>query len=696
MLIAVVLSLTFGIQNANAFNCSINESDKTVTITGPSDDSEIIGQLIIPDKLMFSGLEGEYTVVGIGDNAFRDCTGLTSVEIPNSITSIGYGAFYGCRGLISVSIGNSVTSISSAAFGACYALQTVVYNAKNCSLSLSSSGSDGLFYNLPSIKNVTIGKDVEVIPSYLFNYCRSLETVIYNARNCKLPIWEYNGPFYNLSSIKNVSIGTEVEVIPKYLFYGCSGLTSVEISNSVTEIGKCAFFECSGLTSVTLGNSVTSIGDQAFEYCSGLTSVEIPESVTSIGKDAFSWCSSLETFVFNALNCENNNTDNLVPGYVKTLTVGPGVNLPPYFAYRCGRIETFNFPSEGFSMGNNALAGTKYGNSGVLYYDIPNCVAAGDENGSAFGSDFTSIYFEDKVKTIPANFTNTMSGLTTVTIPSAVEKVCEKAFSGSAIKTVYAESATPATCDPDAFSGLTATLYIPETSTAAQLLAYKKADGWKELTISRFSDSAMPSEFFYNHVKYAPTGDGNCKVIQSSYDRLDGVDIAANPSFFGKNFTTTEIDASAFKSSGVKSVVIPNTVTQIPDEAFYECNKLTSVVIPESVTEFGTMAFGTCQSLTDIKIPNSVTSIGYGAFQYCTRLTSVTIPNSVTYLGNYAFYKCIHLEEVILSNSITSIGYKTFEGNQDLRSITIPSSVTDIGSYAFKDCSSLTNVYIWK
>ena len=78
-------------------------------------------------------------------------------------------------------------------------------------------------------------------------------------------------------------------------FYGCSGLTSITIPNSVTSIGNYAFSTCSGLTSVTIPNSVTSIGDYAFRDCSGLTSVTIGNSVTSIGDSTFEGCSKLET-----------------------------------------------------------------------------------------------------------------------------------------------------------------------------------------------------------------------------------------------------------------------------------------------------------------------------------------------------------------------------------------------------------------
>ena len=88
----------------------------------------------------------------------------------------------------------------------------------------------------------------------------------------------YNGKNYPVTSIGSSA------------FYGCSGLTSITIPNSVTSIGSSAFSGCSSLTSITISNSVTSIGNHAFYHCSGLTSVTIPNSVTSIGEAAFYEC----------------------------------------------------------------------------------------------------------------------------------------------------------------------------------------------------------------------------------------------------------------------------------------------------------------------------------------------------------------------------------------------------------------------
>ena len=154
----------------------------------------------------------------IGNSAFYNYSGLTSVTIPNSVTSIGNNAFSSCKGLKSIDIPNSVTSIGTSAF-----------------------------YNCRGLTSVTIGNGITSIGNEAFSYCSGLTSV----------------------TIPNsvTSIGASA--------FSYSGLTSIDIPNSVTSIENYAFYYCSGLTSIDIPNSVTSIGDSAFSYCRGLTSITI-------------------------------------------------------------------------------------------------------------------------------------------------------------------------------------------------------------------------------------------------------------------------------------------------------------------------------------------------------------------------------------------------------------------------------------
>ena len=132
---------------------------------------------------------------------------------------------------------------------------------------------------------------------------------------------------------------------------------------------------------------------------------------------------------------------------------------------------------------------------------------------------------------------------------------------------------------------------------------------------------------------------------------------------------------------------------KLGDYAFYGCSGLTSLTIPSSVTEIGWHAFEDCSSLTSLTIPSSVTSIGSWAFSGCSGLTNLTIPSSVTEIGDAAFRDCSGLTSFTIPFGVTSIGSWAFSGCSGLTSFTIPSSVTSIGSKAFSGCSGLTNLY---
>ncbi len=146
--------------------------------------------------------------------------------------------------------------------------------------------------------------------------------------------------------------------------------------------------------------------------------------------------------------------------------------------------------------------------------------------------------------------------------------------------------------------------------------------------------------------------------------------------------------------SSLTSVNIPNSVKSIGEHTFGGCSSLTSVTIPNSVRSIGESTFSNCSSLTALNIPNSVTIICNWAFSGCKGLTFIDIPNSVKSIGDYAFAYCSGLTSITIPNFVTSIGESTFRGCSSLTSITIPNSVTSIGDYAFRDCSSLTSITI--
>ena len=147
--------------------------------------------------------------------------------------------------------------------------------------------------------------------------------------------------------------------------------------------------------------------------------------------------------------------------------------------------------------------------------------------------------------------------------------------------------------------------------------------------------------------------------------------------------------------SGLTSLTIPSSVTEIGSYAFEDCCGLTSLTIPSSVTSIGWYAFEGCSGLTSLTIPSSVTEIGRETFMGCSGLTSLTIPSSVTSIGWSAFSGCSGLTSLTIPSSVTSIGWSAFSGCSGLTSLTIPSSVTSIDDNAFSGCSGLTSIYVY-
>ena len=357
MLLAILLSATATAHDfeVDGIYYNINGNEATVTYRGLfyySVENEYSGSVVIPATVTHNGTT--YPVTSIGTLAFGECTGLTSIVIPNSVTEIGQQAFAWCPGLTSIvvesgnprydsrnncnaiietadntliygckntTIPNSVTTIGDYAFSGCHGLTSI-----DIPDSVTEIGF-GAFESCTGLTSIVIPNSVTAIGGDAFNntawYKNQPDGMVYAGKVA----YKYKG---TMPSGTNMTFKEGTLGIAGYAFEDCTRLTSIVIPNTVTSIGDGAFYNCSGLTSIvvesgnprydshnncnaiietasntliagckntTIPKSVTAIGDLAFAGCDGLTSIVIPNSVTSIGDMAFAFCDGLTSIV---------------------------------------------------------------------------------------------------------------------------------------------------------------------------------------------------------------------------------------------------------------------------------------------------------------------------------------------------------------------------------------------------------------
>lgn len=477
------------------------------------------------------------TVKSIGDNAFKDCIGITSITIPDSVTSIGYNAFSGCTKLENIYYTGDIASWCK------------ISGLNNLLTSLRT-----LYINGNKIEgNLNIPNNVTSIGSYSFSFCGKLTGITIPDSVTSIDVSAFAG----CSNLTNITIPDSVTSIGNDAFRDCTGLVNITIGDSVSNIGYSAFLNTAwydnqpdGLvyagkvayrykgtmpenTSISLKRDTISINNSAFVNCNGLERIMIPDSVTTIGDEAFRGCTSLSII--------------MIPDSVTTIG---------------------NFAFSG-CRGLTSITGSATNVSAVARQARPTSFVVNITSGniidnSAFSecTGLTSIAISDCVTSIGYSAFSGCKGLTNITVPDSVTSIGERAFNDT---TWYNNQ-------PDGlvYAGKVAYNYkgtMPNNTSIVLKegtlgIATNAFSGWYELTSVTIPDSVTN------------IGDG----AFSNCTKLTSITIGNG---------VKSIGGAAFKScTALTSISIPDSVTSIGYYAFGWCNGLTSITFNGTIAQW--------------------------------------------------------------------------------------------------------------
>lgn len=239
----------------------------------------------------------------IAGGAFENCSELASITFPANIRNIEGYAFIRCSGLTSVEMNEGLKYLGEFAFGWCSSLKkvmlpTTIEEIERC-----------VFAFCPNIDDIGFSGGHYWVNKFMSLVNTIVDTtqnkVIFGCKYAKLtaipsqyPIEIIGDTCFGGSGITEIEIPETVKIIEEYAFAHCKNLTEIVIPDNVTTIGNYAFYNCVGLSSLAIGKNVSTIGEWAFGECKALTSVTLPKSIISIEAEAFASCDKLSSVTY--------------------------------------------------------------------------------------------------------------------------------------------------------------------------------------------------------------------------------------------------------------------------------------------------------------------------------------------------------------------------------------------------------------
>lgn len=485
---------------------------------------------------------------------FNNCRELTTVEFAEGTTRIHSGLFGG-SGLKEITFPESVTEIGMYAFANCESLEEI-----NFSDSMKRI-EERAFSNCTSVKKLDFPENINYIGAHSFDSDGALTEVSIplNWQNVDI-YYEYNsgdhnawGIFNGCSSLKTVNFAEGTTYIHGGMFAG-SGLTEIDLPDTVATVGDYAFSNCRSLNSFITGSSLQSIGENTLANCTSLKDLEFLDQLTSIGEGAFYGCTG-----FTELDLPETLSE------IGTEAFG-----------NCTSLKKVILPV-------TVMDGSSYYYS---YYTGGSCAAQGIFNGC---SNLEEVIFPENSTRIPGGLL-AGSGIKNITIPDTITSIGPYAFSNTEITSIT----------------------IPESVTDIGFCAFSACSKLKELTVPAGWETC--SEF---RSESGPYAQGNivraCPVLETvilpeGMKKIPDYAFSncGNIKYMDLPGSLTEIGKYAFSNcDSLTSIHIPEGVVKIGDYAFNDCDKLLAMNVPDTVTSINQGAVNDCPSLVQINYTGS-------------------------------------------------------------------------------------------
>ena len=635
-------------KSSSNFTVKINNTDTTANIistSGSNYNYAVYGSF--NDSISISGLVKANTniitcnvitsgVTSVNGNAFRGCTSLENVTLPDSITSIDGYSFTGCRSLKSFVVPSGVTSLSNEVFSSCSALTSVTFHnnfrglgymvfgfCKNLTSitlpdSLTSIG-ESVFYGA-GLTSIHIPASVTSIYSNAFENCSGITSMTVDANNttfdsrdnCNAIIKKSNNQLNN--GCMNTVIPSTVTSIASRAFSGHMNLAIITIPSGVTEIGSYAFYNCRNTLFHIESTTPATLSSYAFDNGYGYILVPVGTSATYKGATNWSRYASRiydEGYDFSTAPVKGTATSGEI--YVK-------FNADMSTKYYCAitsvnQDDTVNFVWSGSTtvtkIGSGSMSSDYKMSQNILTVDFRNlpstCTGVADE--SFYGYPYKEIY-----------------------LPSSITSVGKRAFQYYGGK-VHFTSSTPPTINSNSFYDAYCIIYVP-VGTAE---TYKAASNWTQYSGMIFEEGTD-----FSTMPVTGTATGGTVTMRFGSSDMRGSYYDGDKFFIDAPLTATTVGGvEATKNITTIDLSRMTNVTSIGNYTFSENHSLTTAKLPDSLKSIKNSGFYDCTALQSITIPSGVTSIGFGAFFNDGNSNTVYIFEPVTppTIDTYAFWQ---------------------------------------------------------